>query len=122
MKTILLIFIISLSLKADYLVKYETVNSTTLIPATFAFCIKDYYFTPLNLVYELSTGSNSINIRTISNLSFHDNYYKDVNGTCRPKTSNYNNLGLTENQFNFLSALTGLLTSILLVFVIFLKV
>jgi hypothetical protein len=32
------------------------------------------------------------------------------------------NYGMTNEQFNFLSALTGLLTSILLVFIIFLKV
>lgn len=116
MKTILLIFIFAFSLKADYLVKYETIDNN-IIPSTFAYCATDYYFTSSNLISVTSTGITSINIRGISNLSFLDGY-QYINGSCRPKTTNYNNLGLTENQYNFLMALSGVLIGSLILFFI----
>jgi hypothetical protein len=121
LKTILLIFIISLSLKADYLV-YWYQSSNNIIQFN-SLCVESYSLSGSYFTRTLSgtTSTATANMSNVSNFAILPDYeYK--NNSCTPKTSNYNNLGLTENQFNFLSALTGLLTSILLVFVIFLKV
>jgi hypothetical protein len=116
MKIFLFIFLFVLSLKADYLMQFESSN------LTLGYCIKDYSFNGSFFTRTLSSdGSVSTAQLPVTNFIITDGY-EFKNGVCSPKIINYNNLGITEYQFNFLSALTGLLTSILLVFIIFLKV
>ena len=59
-------------------------------------------------------------ILTLLNDSFDKYTYNPDNNTCVIATSKY--FGMTETQFNFISALTGLLTGFLLSFIILKRV
>lgn len=114
MKTILFIFIFALSLKAEPLTAY---NNT---------CIYNYTMTNNNInLYPSMTPSYysvAYSINIYNQLLINTGKYTlDSNGYCVPKIP-INTFGMTNEQYTFMMALTGLLTSILLVFIIFLKV
>lgn len=120
MKTFLLIFIFALSLKAEPL----TAEPLTAYNNT---CIYNYTMTNNNInLYPSMTPSYysvSYSINIYNQLLINTGKYTlDSNGYCVPKTSNYNNLGLTENQV-LLSSLTGILIGFtILFFAIFLTI
>ncbi len=118
MKTFLLVFIFALFLKAD-----STYQSK---------CVKSYYLTStgsthrINIIYSHTpTTTNALTYSTsiINELLLSDNkfIYDSSTARCNPIPKN-NTLGMTNEQYNFMMALTGLLTSILLVSIIFKKV
>lgn len=116
MKTFLLVFIFVLSLKAESFYQNRCVDS---------FYFLDYQSSSPYVIYSktptvVNTLSSSATAELINNMNKFK--FDPITNRCYSITTNYNNLGITENEFNFLSALTGLLTSILLVFIIFLKV
>jgi len=98
MKTIIFIFILSLSLHADYLLGH------------LERCTSDYY-------YKYDTNSNKdklyyLNARTgnwkstSTNVGFiYSGYEINSNGECVKKTSNF---GLTDETLNFMYAMLGL--------------
>ena len=126
MKTFLLIFIFALSLKADtiydskcvkkFTVEYTTPNNAKYIRIT-------YY----NDTQSLITYTDSLLNQLINNIDkfTYSNFYNFANGftynLCTP-ISKDNTLGMTNEQYTFMMALTGLLSSILLVSIIFKKV
>jgi hypothetical protein len=121
MKTILLIFIISLSLNA------ESIHNSK--------CVKSFFGN-----FQNSTSNATILINYSDGTSISVPYSFDVINSLSLNNAKYiystvgilfqrctfisssNTLGMTNEQYTFMMALTGLLTSILLVFVIFLKV
>ncbi|MDY3204478.1 MAG: hypothetical protein RBR70_05345 [Arcobacter sp.] len=98
-------------------------------------CISKFYIktnAPTKLIYltyasgtETSVAySDAILNQLVSNLDKFEYSIQALPTTlakCSPITKN-NTLGLSNEQFNFLSGLTGLLTAVLLVFVIYKKV
>lgn len=118
MKTFLFIFAFAFSLNADS--SYQ------------AKCVKDFYLTSTGTTYRINiTYSNTPTTINVINYSSSiiselvnniDKFtYDSTTLGCRPILKN-NTLGMTNEQYNFLMALTGLLTSILLVFIIYKKV
>lgn len=116
MKTFLLIFIFALSLKADSLFQSK--------------CVKDYYImhSTSKIYFIFSNTPTTVNGLTytsaiIDEVVNNDNKfeYDPITQRCNPITRN-NTLGMTNEQYNFMMALTGLLSSILLVSIIFKKV
>lgn len=118
MKYFLIIFIFALSLKADS--SYQSK------------CVKDFYLTSsgtinkINVVFSdrpttltVITYSSSILTELVNNMDKFT--YDSTNLRCIPIPKN-NTLGLTNEEYNFMMALTGLLSSILLVSIIFKKV
>jgi hypothetical protein len=112
MKIIILLFVSIFYLNAESMYQGKCVSDITGLNTT-SFRI---YF---------SNGSNvtSTNQTILSQImdNFNKFTYDPVSKYCHMIQGN-NSLGLDTFQFNFLMALTGLLTSILLVFIIFLKV
>lgn len=118
MKNFLLIFIFALSLKADS--SYQSK------------CVKDFYLTSSGTTYRINviysntpTTINAITYSTAIITELVNNMdkftYDSTNLRCIPIPKN-NTLGLTNEEYNFMMALTGLLSSILLVSIIFRKV
>jgi hypothetical protein len=89
MKTILFIFIISLSLQADYL----KVGSN--------YCVLDFYYENALLYYHKSVAPNVLEVRDLHGETFLANYtYDSSNDRCL-KNETFIVLGLDENQYNF---------------------
>ena len=118
MRTFLLIFIFTLSLKADSSFQAK--------------CVKDYYLTSSGTTYRINViythTPTTVNAQTYSTaiitelVNTRDLFeYDPIAQRCNPIKKN-NTLGMSNENFNFLMGLTGLLTSILLVFIIFKKV
>lgn len=118
MKYFLMIFIFALSLKADS--SYQSK------------CVKDFYLTSSGTTYRINviysntpttvnaiTYSTSIISELVNNMDKFT--YDSTTSRCIPIPKN-NTLGLTNEQYNLMMALTGLLSSILLVSIIFKKV
>ncbi|MFW3343360.1 hypothetical protein [Aliarcobacter butzleri] len=79
-------------------------------------CVKDFYTLDKSKIYlSYSNGSDesvSYSVDKINSLISNDVFtYHENSNKCYIK----NYYGLTKNQFNFMSALTGLLTSFLIV-------
>jgi|GEM_PF-4588483 len=108
MKTLLLIFIFALSLKAEPLTAY---NNT---------CIYNYTMSGNNIqLYPSLTPSYytvTYSINVFNQLLINTGKYRlDENGYCVPKTP-INTLGLTEEQFNISMAFYGIFLSSLIAF------
>ena len=114
MKTFLFIFIFALSLKAEPLTAY---NNTCIYNYTMSGNNIQLYPSLTTSYYTVTYSINVFNQLLINT----GKYTLDSNGYCVPKTP-INTLGLTNEQYNFMMALTGLLSSILLVSIIFKKV
>lgn len=115
MKTILFIFIFALSLKADTIYDAKCVSSflvintstnTKLIKITFSDTSK-----PITSIPYDQTVLDSL----VFNM---DKFYYPTQGSnfCTPKSTNYNYLGLTEEQFNISMAFYGIFLSSLIAF------
>lgn len=108
----ILIFIISFQTvsSASYLMEYDATNK---------YCIEEYYLSNTGQILFLYSGNMNW-YAAPSSISMSDIYngfdYNSTNGRCSPSHSNA--LGLTSNDFNFLMALSGLLFSAILFFVI----
>lgn len=117
MKTFLLIFIFALSLKADGYYMGKCVHSIESFDSTNMYKINfSGNWTPME------TSNTTVFKDILPTLGLFE--YDPLYAVCKTKitqTSN-NTLGMTNDQFNFMMALTGLLTSILLVFIIYKKV
>ncbi len=117
MKTFLLIFIFALSLKAESFYNNRCVDS---------FWFKDYQSSSPYVIYSkfpntIETLSSSAMPTLIQNIDKFK--YNPITQECHAiMTKSNNTLGMTNEQYNFMMALTGLLTSILLVFIIYKKV
>lgn len=117
MKTFLLIFIFALSLKAESFYNNRCVDS---------FWFKDYQSSSPYVVF--SRTPNTVDILTSSAVptlvSNMDKFkYNPITNECYAvMTKSNNTLGMTNENYTFMMALTGLLTSILLVFIIYKKV
>lgn len=111
MKTLLFIFIFALSLKADTVYSGRCVKSFSLMVSTNIYIV--YYNDTTTTVPYTTDILNTL----INNM----NKWEYIAPQCRPITKN-NTLGMTNEQYNFMMALTGLLSSILLVSIIFKKV
>lgn len=118
MKTFLLIFIFALSLKAESSYQAKCVNSYYLTSSGTTYRINVVYSNSPTTVTALT-----YNYQIINELVNNDNKFKYDSATlrCNPIVRN-NTLGMTNEQYTFMMALTGLLTSILLVFIIYKKV
>ena len=115
MKTILLIFIFALSLKADTIYDAKCVSTflvvntstnTKLIKITFSDTTK-----PITSI----TYDQNILDSLVFNL---DKFYYPQQGSyfCIPKSTNYNYLGMTEENFNISMAFYGIFLSSLIAF------
>ena len=118
MKTFLLIFIFALSLKAESSYQAKCVNSFYLTSTATTHRI--------NVVYShtpATVNALTYSYQIIDELVNNDNKFKYDSATqrCNPVPKN-NTLGMTNENYTFMMALTGLLTSILLVFIIYKKV
>ena len=117
MKTFLLIFIFALSLKAESFYQNRCVDSFYFI---------DYQSSSPYVIYSktptvVNTLTSSATAELINNMGKFK--YDPLTNHCNALMQKSNNtLGMTNEQYTFMMALTGLLTSILLVFIIFLKV
>ncbi len=118
MKTFLLIFIFALSLKAESSYQAKCVNSFYLTSTGSTHRINiTYSHTPTTI--NALTYSTAI----ITELAANIDKFKFDSTTNRCNLIPKNNtLGMTNEQYNFMMALTGLLSSILLVSIIFKKV
>lgn len=123
MKKYLFFLIISISfLKADGYYMGKCVHSIESIDSTNTFTVNfSGNWTPLQ------TSNTTVFKDILPTLGLFE--YDPLYAICKSKTSTDTTTnetiykyGLTEIQFNFLSGLTGLLTAILLVFVIYKKV
>ena len=103
----LLLLIISFSfLKAEF---YHPITKK---------CVDSYYMKNdyLYLKYSGQSSYSQTNIRTISYYSFYPNYeYVKIDNCYACREATYSNFGMTQTQFNFMMALTGLLSSFLIV-------
>ena len=118
MKTFLFIFIFALSLKAESSYQAKCVNSFYLTSSGTTYRINVTYSNTPTTVTALTYSTAIITELVANNDKFK---YDSTTGRCNLIPKN-NTLGLTNEQYNFMMALTGLLSSILLVSIIFKKV
>ena len=118
MKTFLFVFIFALSLKAESSYQAKCVNSFYLTSSGTTYRINITYSNTPTTVTALTYSYQIIDELVNNNDKFK---YDSVTQRCNPITRN-NTLGMTNEEYNFMMALTGLLSSILLVSIIFKKV
>ena len=122
MKTFLLIFIFSLSLKADTFYNYKCVKDFNVFKVGVSSGISLTYSD--NTTQTISYSDTTLSFLIAGVDKFEVSTYKVGASnviSCKSKTKN-NTLGMTNEEYNFMMALTGLLSSILLVSIIFKKV
>lgn len=120
MKYFLMIFIFALSLKADTIYDAKCVSSFFVSNTTMGVKTIRITFSDISKPITTITYDQNILDSLVSNM---DKFYYPQQGfnTCNLIPKN-NTLGLTNEQYNLMMALTGLLSSILLVSIIFKKV
>lgn len=118
MKTFLFIFIFALSLKAESSYQAKCVNSYYLTSSGTTYRINITYSNTPTTVTALTYSASIITELVANNDKFK---YDSTTQRCNLIPKN-NTLGLTNEQYNLMMALTGLLSSILLVSIIFKKV
>ena len=129
--TVLLLFISSF-LNADYLLTIIKNNNSLTSE-----CIKYYDFSNNKLYYVTSTNSQkNINLNTIQSYTIQSGYFSDLadSNTCKIVTSklssftltneslnihNLSSLGLSNEDLNFMFALSGILISFLFLYGLF---
>lgn len=106
MKTILLIFIFALSLNADSMFNAKCVDSAYIQGSSYYIKYSD----SINYINVTADNFNTL----ISNFDLFT--FDSINNTCILKSTNYNYLGLTEEQFNISMAFYGIFLSSLIAF------
>ncbi|MDD2896715.1 MAG: hypothetical protein PHG81_11930 [Aliarcobacter sp.] len=107
MKTLLLIYIFALSLKAESMYQGKCVTN-----------VMGYGNTSFVVLYSNGSADNFTNNTILSQImdNFNKFEFDSTTGYCIPKTTNYNYLGLTEEQFNISMAFYGIFLSSLIAF------
>jgi hypothetical protein len=91
------------------LISFLSVSEASYYSGKTDHCIEDYYFKKGTFYYLKSrTGNWNTNTANGSGNQIIKNYiYDSVNDTCKPDINKY--YGMTEEQFNFLLGLCGLI-------------
>jgi len=118
MRAFLFIFILALSLKAESSFQAKCVNSFYLTSSGTTYRINVIYSNTPSTITALTYSSAILSELLSSKDKFR---YNSINSSCDLIPSN-NIFGMSNEQYNFMMALTGLLSSILLVSIIFRKV
>lgn len=120
MKTFLFIFIFALSLKAESSYQGKCIDYFYLTSEGTNNMINVFYSHIPTIRQGLLYSPNTLN-EIVNNMDKFK--YDPITNRCNAiMTVSNNTLGMTNEHFNFMMALTGLLTSILLVFIIYKKV
>ncbi len=104
-KFILVVMLVTINLSAGYL--FDTTGE----------CINDYYYKNGKLNYQLSSDSNWYqHLKNTTEISIFSGFEYDVNTLECSKPNIVKYLGLNTQDYNFLIALTALLTGFLTLF------
>ncbi len=91
-------------------------NASMLLDKNTPVCIEDYYIKNGSLYYLKSENNNWVSTDTnkLVQYIYYGYSYNSDNGKCEPQQ--YNILGISPMQWNFLTALTGLLFGFVFMF------